>query len=254
MQYIQAEIKEAGEDIFTAVASTEAEDRQGESVSVSGWQLRNFKDNPILLWMHDHSKPLGKATRVWVDKAANQLKFKGMISTATEWGKAAKQLMDEGILKTFSVGFRPLEIDGTNITKSELYEISLVSVPANPEARLLAAKSLQEAGFESDIVKQFVGEDNRIEELQKELASTKEQLAEVKMLAEDAVKGLQYLAPQRSKQEVVSKRLQLSKVIAKTSDKMLSSQKVDKTISAKIIKRSSEMLIRDLKGELHGKT
>lgn len=249
-----ASIQEKAEDSFTAVASSEVEDRQGEVVKQAGWDLKNFKKNPILLWMHDHEKPLGKAERVWIDKTGTKpvLKFKGIISTATEWGRAAKQLMEEGILNSFSVGFRALEMDGSDITKSELYEISLVSVPANPEARLLAAKSLEKVGIEQGVIKTLTGESNEdIAELKKEIAELKKEATEAKALAEDAVKGLQHLNPLRSKQESVGKRLQLGKVLAKTADRLIVESKSPKTVDrAKLMKRTSEKLIRDLKGDL----
>ncbi len=257
MYYTKAEIKEKDQDVFTAIASTDIQDRQNEVVDVEGWDLKNFKNNPILLYMHDHMKPLGKATRIWIDRSGKKpmLMFKGLISTATDYGKAAKQLMEEGILNSFSVGFRPVEMDGTTITKAELYEISLVSVPANPEARLLAAKSLQNAGFDETFIKKFteVQEKDAQDERDEVIAELKEELAKVKELAEVAVKGLQHLAPQRSMDKVASERLHLSKVIAKAADKMLSDKNVSRekaVLSVKVIKRSSEMLIRSHKGDL----
>lgn len=253
MLYTKGQIEEKAADEFTAVASSEAEDRQGEVVDIKAWNLKNFKNNPMMLWMHDHTKPLGKATRVWVDKATNQLRFKGTISTATEWGKAAKQLMDEGILNSFSVGFRALEIDGNRITKAELYEISLVTVPANPEARLLAIKSLNEAGFDDDIVKELTtGSQEEVSQLKEQLKEANTTAQKALEQAEIAVKGLQYLNPQRSKREAATKRLALSKVIVKAADKLVTEQVPrHKAVSmAKQIKRSSELLIRDFKGDL----
>lgn len=259
MNFIKAQVEKAADNTFTAIASSEVEDRQGEVVEQNGWDLKNFKKNPILLWMHDHTKPLGKATRVWLDKSGSKpiLMFKGVISDATDYGKAAIQLMEEGILNSFSVGFRPLEIDGNTITKSELFEISLVSVPANPEARLLAAKSLESAGFNTDIIKDLTGQteeedkDEIIAELREEIEKTNKIAAEALKQAEVAVKGLQYLAPQRSKQEVVTKRLALSKVVAKAADRLIVESKSQTTVSnAKLIKRTSEKLIQNLKGDL----
>jgi len=250
--YTKAEIKEKDAEVFTAVASSEVEDRQGEVVVQSGWDLKNFKKNPILLYMHDHTKPIGKATRVWLDKATNKLMFKGFISEATEELRGYKQLMADGILNSFSVGFRPTEMDGNQITKSELFEISLVSVPANPEARLLAVKSLENAGFDSKVINKVVGDENEtMESLKAELKEAKELAREALEQANVAVKGLQYLAPQRSKQETVSKRLQSAKLLARTSDLLIVESKSEKTVSrAKLIKRTSEKLISELKGDL----
>lgn len=249
MNYTKAVVSEKSEDSFTAVASTEATDRHGEVVSQSGWDLKNFKQNPILLYMHDHTKPLGKATRIWIEKVSGKpkLMFKGMISTATDYGKAAKQLMDEGILNSFSVGFRIQEMDGQTITKAELHEISLVSVPANPEARRLALKSLHDSGFEDNVINEFV---EPIDDRDEQIETLTSRVDELTKQVETAVKGLSQLKPHRSKQ-VVDQRLRMSKVIAKTADKLLAEKPQPKlAMSVKIMKRSSEMLIRDLKGDL----
>lgn len=248
--YTKAHVTAKQEDTFTAVASTASEDRQGEVVEVEGWDLKNFKDNPILLFMHDHTKPLGKATRLWTEKISGKpkLMFKGFISDATDYGRAAKQLMKEGILNSFSVGFRPIEMDGNVITKSELYEISLVSIPANPDARLVAMKSLQQAGIDEDIIKHFMTEDDE-EVPNEELEELKQEVARLKDQVEIAVKGLTYLAPQRSKR-ATEQRLTMVKAIAKVADKLMVEPQ-HKTVSrVKIIKKSSETLIRELKGDL----
>lgn len=255
MKYTKAQITEKNADEFTAVASTEDRDRHGDIVKSDGWDVKDFKQNPILLFMHDHTKPIGKATRVWVDKAKKQLMFKGVITTATEAARGAKQLMEDGILNSFSVGFMPLEMDGNVITKSELHEISLVSVPANSKARLVATKSLQKAGISEETIKELVPEEN-LSEREKELSAavdnlTKE-LAATKEIAETAVKGLRHLAPQRSKHQVATERLRYSKVIAKASDKLMSKDvsREKAARNAKIIKLSSEKLIRSFKGDL----
>lgn len=251
--YTKAQIKEKADGEFTAIASSEIEDRQGEIVKQAGWNLKNFKDNPVLLYMHDHTKPIGKATRIWVDKSGTKplLKFKGFISDATDELKGYKKLVEDGILNSFSVGFRPLEMDGNEITKSELFEISLVSVPANPEARLLAQKSLEDAGFDSKVINKVIGEESEVTELKAEVKQLKKTLDEVKEQAESAVKGLQHLAPQRSKQVIVSKRLQSAKLLARVSDKLIVESGNPKTVDrAKLIKRTSEMLISELKGDL----
>lgn len=252
MLYTKGRVKELDGDIFTAIASSEVVDRQGEVIEQKGWDIKNYKDNPILLYMHDHTKPIGKATRVWIDKAVNQLKFKGQLSNATEWGRAAQQLMSEGILNSFSVGFQTQEMEGNRITKAELHEISLVSVPANPQARLQIAKSLEGAGFSKSIVNQFTEEESEtITELKEEVARLTEEIRETKKVAEDAVKGLQYLAPLRSKQETVAKRLELGKVLVKTAEKLQKESRSPMTVNrAKLMKRTSEKLISNLKGDL----
>lgn len=260
MLYTKGQVKELDGNSFTAVASSEVVDRQGEVIEQAGWMLKNYKDNPILLFMHDHTKPIGKATRVWLDKAVNQLKFKGVLSDATEWGRAAKQLMEEGILSTFSVGFQTQEMEGNRITKAELHEISLVSVPANPQARLQIAKSLEKAGIEESVIKDFTKENDSetIRQLQEQLAEAEKASEEANKTAQEAlekaeiaVKGLQHLNPHRSNTAVVSKRLHLAKVMAKAADKLIVESKSPKTVDrAKLMKVTSEKLISHLKGDL----
>lgn len=156
--------KDVAAGTFTAVASTATVDRHGEVVSPEGWDLDNFKKNPVLLWSHDHAIPaIGKATKVWVEGIgqAAKLKFTGVWQTVTKEGKAAAQLVADGILNSFSVGFIPTEMEGNTYTEQELLEISLVNVPANPDAMMLAYKSLKDNGFDEKVAKtitqQFAG-------------------------------------------------------------------------------------------------
>ena len=54
--------------LFTG--SDETIDRDGEIIKVDGWQLANYKKNPVILWGHNHSIPaIGKAERVYKSKA-----------------------------------------------------------------------------------------------------------------------------------------------------------------------------------------
>lgn len=130
--------KEAG--TFTMIASTADVDRQGESIDQSGWDLTNYKNNPIILWAHDYSAlPIGIAEEI--DVTENGLVIsKGRFASAEANPQAenVRLLYEEGILRTMSVGFIPLERNGNIITKAELLEVSFVPVPANPNALSLA--------------------------------------------------------------------------------------------------------------------
>lgn len=251
MNLIKAQIIEKADGEFTAIASTEAKDRHGEIVKANGWDLKNYKQNPILLFMHDHTKPIGKATKIWVENTGKSAKlmFKGVLSSATDEARAARQLMNEGILNSFSVGFMPMEMEGNEITKSELHEISLVSVPANAEARLVAQKSLETAGFSDDLIKSFMPEDDT--DIRKEIDGLKEEIKSVRDLAETAVKGLKHLASPKPSQEVVNQRLRQSRIVARAADKLLTKDSgANSAKEAKIIKLASEKLIRSNKEDL----
>lgn len=143
----------------TAIASTNSVDRMGEVINQDGWDLGNFKDNPVLLWGHDDKLPrIGLAKNLRVEKSANgsALMFEPVFNEASELARTVKQLFEEDG-GTFSVGFMPLEMDGNTFTKSELLEISAVNVPANPDARVLSYKSMRSHGVSRDIAELLTG-------------------------------------------------------------------------------------------------
>jgi len=129
----QAKVKEIkGEGTFELVASTEGEDREGESILATGWQTENFMKNPVILLGHDyHSLPIGAATEVFVE--GDKLMVRGVFANTDE-GQKARKLYDDGILRACSVGFIPVTRDGSVITSAELLEVSFVPVPCNPNA------------------------------------------------------------------------------------------------------------------------
>ena len=146
---------------FWAVASTTGVDRQGDIIEAAGWQVDNFLKNPVIPWAHDYaSPPVAKALGVRVE--GDRLLFQAQFPTAQEYAFADTiyKLYRGGYLRAFSVGFAPLEsrvavnqVDGRTLTgnhylKQELYEISCVTLPANPQALAqLALKGLSAPGL-----------------------------------------------------------------------------------------------------------
>jgi HK97 family phage prohead protease len=169
------------ENEILVFASDETPDRHGEVIMVGGWELTSFKQNPVLLASHrSQDFPIGKATDISISNG--KLIFKAIFSKATKEAREAYELVKEGILNTFSVGFIPREYDekdGNIITKAELLEISLVSIPANPNA-VVIAKSLENNGMAKELVlrelleKQLSSKDNTSEDVK--TSSTEEKV------------------------------------------------------------------------------
>jgi HK97 family phage prohead protease len=252
-RFTSAEIKELGADgSFTAIASTGIVDRHGEVVSPEGWDLKAFTKNPVLLWAHDHTIPaIGRATKVWLDGVGNSAKlmFKGQWQTVTDEGKAAAQLVEQGILNSFSVGFLPSEMDGNTYTKQELLEISLVNVPANPDAQMLAYDALKEAGFEKTVIKNLgisVEVLDKLKSIEKDVDNLNKKLNTL-VKAQDNIETS--AAPRvRSEKQVRAER-SLAKVIAKGADKILEGDKKnvprkESIEMTKVIKRAAEILLQ----------
>ena len=146
------------------VLSDETSDRMGDIIMSDGWDLSNFKKNPIALFGHRSDFPIG----TWKNVRVVDKQLRGFLELAPEGTSdridEIRALIDAGVLKAVSVGFRPKESKprpetdyGVFFTKSELVETSLVSVPANPNA-LAVAKSLKISSATLDLV--FAGKGN----------------------------------------------------------------------------------------------
>ena len=141
-------------------ASTNDTDRAGDVINKEAWEkggLDNFSNNPIILFNHDYNKPIGRATSLETDE-------KGLKITANLSKSAGDvtNLVKEGILRAFSVGFRVKDADymesgdGYLIKDAELFEVSVVSVPANQAATFSVAKSFDTQSEYEEWKKQFV--------------------------------------------------------------------------------------------------
>ena len=126
-------------------ASTNSIDRAGDIIETEAWMkggLENFKSNPIILFNHNYDKPIGRAKDLQVTD--------GGLEISAKISKAAgdvTQLIKDGVLGAFSVGFRckdseyMTETDGYKIKDAELFEVSVVSVPCNQGATFGLSKS-----------------------------------------------------------------------------------------------------------------
>ena len=147
------------------MASTNTPDRAGDVIAAEAWSkggLRNFEKNPIILFNHNYDKPIGRATGLKVTD--NGLELKAKISKSAPEGVA--ELVKEGILGAFSVGFRVKdadyieETDGLKIKDAELFEVSVVSVPCNQAATFSLAKSFDSEQDYEDFKKTFKSEED----------------------------------------------------------------------------------------------
>lgn len=135
---------------LTYVLSDDTVDRYGDVVDPKGWDLRWFKKNPIALFGHNSSFPIGTWKNVRVEGGKLIAELAPAQRGTSQRVDEIISLIEQGVLRATSVGFRPIEYEpidknkpygGQRYTKCELLETSIVSVPANPAA-LQLAKSL----------------------------------------------------------------------------------------------------------------
>lgn len=130
------------------VLSDATVDRMGDVIEADGWDLNNFRKNPVALFNHRADFPIGK----WTNLRTSNGELRGHLQLApkgtSERIDEIRALVDAGILRAVSVGFLPIKSEpltkdggGFRFRQTELVETSLVSIPANPNA-LAVAKSL----------------------------------------------------------------------------------------------------------------
>jgi len=169
IRYIKSavgELNAKGE--FVGVASTQALDREGDIITQEGWVLDEFQSGGPLLWSHNVGIPApGRILWAKVDGEGDDAKlvYKARLHRKNQFSRELYDLVKSGYITSVSVGFRaidhePLDIQdplgGRRFTKQELMEISLVNVPALPQATITAVKGM---GLKSDIIRKAFGLD-----------------------------------------------------------------------------------------------
>lgn len=135
--------------IVEGYASTGIVDRVRDRIFPDAFKkgLDAFMRNPVVLWHHDVTKPIGKVLAATIDEVG--LRVKVAIDRSLTWGREAAKMIERGMLNAFSVravndlaeGW--VDANGVrNITNWDLREISVVSVPAHQQALFSIAKAL----------------------------------------------------------------------------------------------------------------
>ena len=142
----------------SVIASTAAPDRYGDIVIQQGWQLENFKANPVIQPWHKYDTPsVGRGENIrLVELNDNQALAMNIVwDLGLPLGATLARQYKEGFARGVSVGFRPLNYSarsdlpdtdprksktGMVIHTAELLELSTAPVPVQQEA--LAARAL----------------------------------------------------------------------------------------------------------------
>lgn len=147
MNFTTGSVEALGPREILAIAASDQLARDGHILEVDNLDTKNYARNPVILANHDGDSPIGVAVAIGVTggKLFVRIRFadEGISPEADKWAALAKG----GVVNALSVGFDPLEMEpldpkqpyaGQRITSSELLEISLVSVPADPAAVVTA--------------------------------------------------------------------------------------------------------------------
>jgi HK97 family phage major capsid protein/HK97 family phage prohead protease len=151
LSYSLITVKAIDEDkrVIRGMASTPEADRVGDVVDPMG---ASFGKNLPLLWMHRHDLPVGTVN--FGKPTPKGIPFEASLPVVSEPSQLkarideAWQSVKAGLIRAVSIGFRPIEYNviketgGLRFTKTEIYELSLVSVPANANATITEIKAM----------------------------------------------------------------------------------------------------------------
>jgi HK97 family phage prohead protease len=133
---------------FEIIISSGILDRDRDTLNPRGWDLKSYKENPVVHWAHDHRIPaIARSTKTFRDGDFLVGTPKFPEEGIHPFADMIYNLVLAEIIRAASVGFNPIEYKfnddtgGVDFIKQELLEWSLVNVPANPEA-LIRAKQL----------------------------------------------------------------------------------------------------------------
>lgn len=147
--FVNAEIKAMNDEdgTFEGYASTFGNiDSTGDIIEQGAFLKSLQSREPKVLWQHDMRKPVGKVMDIREDNKGLWVKVK--LATATTLGKDAYEYMKADIINRLSIGFRIKEYEHDTdselrrIKEVELFEFSLVTIPANEMATVTAVKSV----------------------------------------------------------------------------------------------------------------
>ena len=102
---------------------------------------------PALLWQHRSGEPIGVYSALREDQTG--LYVEGKLALKTSRGAEAYELLKMGAISGLSIGFMTREdsydrvTDVRTLKKVDLWEVSLVTFPANDAARVSGVKSIE---------------------------------------------------------------------------------------------------------------
>jgi HK97 family phage prohead protease len=155
--------KKDGNTYVTGWANKNIIDSANEIMKYDKIKLDRFTKNPIIFFNHNIDQPIGKVIERKISDKGVWVKAQ-ISSSDTPDIKKVRDLINDGILKTFSIGFDPIHSqknqDGvTVIDEWELQEISVVTLPCNIDSEFsLAVKSLLIGGQKGALVASFLAQ------------------------------------------------------------------------------------------------
>jgi uncharacterized protein len=150
MEYksLALEVKAADDGVIEGYGSTFGNlDSYGDRIEPGAFRDTLGRRMPKMLWQHNMDEPIGAWTEVREDERG--LFMRGRLALKSTRGKDAYELAAAGALDGLSIGFRAsdFEMEGDNrvLKAIDLFEVSLVTMPANTLATITDIRSMSDA-------------------------------------------------------------------------------------------------------------
>lgn len=145
----------------TFILSDESINERGYRILTSGIDISRFEKNPVMLWMHRRDSdfnfssvlPIGKWENIRLDNG--KLMADPVFDEKDPFAQHIKRKVDGGFLNAASIGVdirkytseKEFLVEGQTrptVTECELFEASIVDIPANPNTVQLMSGNLEE--------------------------------------------------------------------------------------------------------------
>lgn len=143
------EIKGVEEDgTFTGYASVfNVIDSQNDAILKGAFEktIKKRKGDIKMLWQHKVDEPIGNF--IYLREDSHGLLVKGKLMLDVQRAKEAYALLQSGVINGMSIGYAVLEADYNDeigvrlIVEVDLFEVSLVTFPANEDAVITSVKN-----------------------------------------------------------------------------------------------------------------
>lgn len=219
----------------------------GTRVLTAGMDIEQYSKNPVLLYMHERGTVIGTMTDI--EKRDGEIVGVPVFDECTELSKTAKAQWEAGSLKMVSVGIDILEwsdspehlVQGQTrptVTRSKLFEVSIVDIGANDNAITLRHEgNTLELSADGDCPLPLLNlnKPSEMEALQKKI--------------EELTASLEALTAENAelKAKVAeAEELNLAKAVEVEVDKAISEQRILATAKESIMTLGKKMGVEDL--------
>jgi len=133
-------------EIDVTVCTSTADALDGDVWVMSGVDLTRFNAHPIVLFSHDMSQPIGRASNLKVTPAAITARVTFPQAGISPKADEVRGMVKAGIITGVSAGILPTQVEpldkwnphaGQRVNKSILMEFSIVAVPADADSGVI---------------------------------------------------------------------------------------------------------------------